>query len=94
MGSEEAADEYDTGDGGEQPLVIAFRDYSWSEVRDRDGRVLLSKMNPAGSTQYLSGTPPIEIVIGNASDVALTWKGKPVDLVPYTRQNVARMTLP
>jgi preprotein translocase subunit SecY len=27
-------------------------------------------------------------------DVALTWKGRPVDLVPYTRQNVARLTLP
>src|SRR5206468_5265477 len=28
----------------EQPLALAFRDYSWTEVRDRDGRVLLSGM--------------------------------------------------
>ena len=37
-----------------EPLTLAFRDYSWTEVRDRDGRVLLSGMNPGGTTQSLS----------------------------------------
>jgi cytoskeleton protein RodZ len=78
----------------EQSLVIEFRDYSWTEVRDRGGRVLLSKMNPGGTMQTLSGAPPLEIVIGNAADVSISYKGQPVDLVPYTRQNVARLTLP
>jgi len=79
---------------GEQPLMLAFRDYSWTEVRDRDGRVLLSRMNPGGTAQTVSGTPPLEVVIGNAADVSLSYRGQPVDLVPYTRQNVARLTLP
>ena len=78
----------------EQSLVITFRDNSWTEVRDRDGQVLLSRMNPGGTAQALSGTPPLEIVIGNAADVDVSYKGQPVDLVPYTRQNVARLTLP
>jgi len=78
----------------EQPLAFAFRDYSWTEVRDRSGRLLLSGMNPGGSAQNLSGTPPFDIVIGNAADVRLTYKGDPVDLAPYTRQNVARLRLP
>ena len=31
--------------------------------------------------------------IYNASDVALRYRGQPVDLAPHTRQNVARLTL-
>jgi cytoskeleton protein RodZ len=76
------------------PIVIAFRDFSWTEIRDRDGRLLLSGMNPGGTAQSLSGTPPFDIVIGNAADVRLTYKGSPVDLAPHTRQNVARFKLP
>jgi cytoskeleton protein RodZ len=75
-------------------MTIAFRDSSWTEIRDRDGRLLLSGMNPGGTTQSLSGTPPFDIVIGNAEDVRLTYKGSPVDLAPHTRQNVARFKLP
>ena len=74
-------------------LTLAFRDFSWTEVKDRNGNVLLSRMNPGGTTQAIAGAPPLEIVIGNAVDVTLTWKGKRVDLLPHTRQNVARLTL-
>lgn len=79
---------------GEQTIVIAFRKSSWSDVRDRDGRVLLSGTHSAGSTQTVSGTPPFTIRIGNASDVALQYQGQPVDLAPFTQKNVARLTLP
>jgi cytoskeleton protein RodZ len=75
-------------------LVLAFRDFSWTEVKDRDGRVLLSRMNPGGTTQSVVGTPPLELVIGNASDVSVTYKGQAVDIAAHTRQNVARFTLP
>ena len=75
------------------PLSLVFRDFSWTEVKDRNGRVLLSRMNPAGTTQSVTGVPPFDVVIGNASDVTLMWKGKLVDLGPHTRQNVARFTL-
>lgn len=75
------------------PLELGFRDYSWTEIKERGGRVLLSKMNPGGTTQAVSGAPPLDVVIGNAADVTLTWKGKRVDLAPHTRQNVARLTL-
>jgi cytoskeleton protein RodZ len=78
----------------EQPITIAFRDFSWTEIRDRDGRLLLSGMNPGGTAQSISGTPPFDFVIGNAVDVRLTYKGSLVDLAPHTRQNVARFRLP
>jgi len=77
----------------EIPLTLAFRDYSWTLVKDRTGRVLLARMNPGRSTQSVSGAPPLDVVIGNAADVTLTWRGARVDLVPFTRGNVARFTL-
>jgi cytoskeleton protein RodZ len=75
------------------PLVLAFRDFSWTEVKDRNGRVLLKRMNGGGTAQTISGAPPLDVVIGNAADVMLTWKGRRLDLAPYTRGNVARFIL-
>jgi cytoskeleton protein RodZ len=77
-----------------ETIGITFRDYSWTEIRDRSGRVILSGMNRGGTTQSVSGTPPLDIVIGNAVDVRVTFRGSAVDLAPHTRQNVARFKLP
>jgi cytoskeleton protein RodZ len=56
--------------------------------------VVLSQNNPAGSQQIVRGQPPYQVVIGNASEVALDYDGKPVDLVPVTSAgNIARLTL-
>jgi cytoskeleton protein RodZ len=79
---------------GDVTLVLAYKDSSWTEIRDRTGRVLLSRMNEGGQTQTVAGQPPFELTIGNATDVTLRYNGKPVDLAPHTRQNVARFTLP
>jgi cytoskeleton protein RodZ len=78
----------------EPSLALTFRDYSWVEVKDRNGRVLLSRMNAGGTTESVSGPPPLDVVIGNANDVKVTYRGQPVDLAPYMRQNTARLTLP
>jgi len=78
---------------GDRELVLSYRDHSWTEVRDRNGRVLLSTMMSPGARQVLSGPAPFELVIGNAGDVTLTLDGRAVDLVPHTRQSVARLTL-
>jgi cytoskeleton protein RodZ len=50
-------------------------------------------MNAGGTTQAITASPPLDLVIGNATDVTLTWKGQRVDLAPHTRQNVARLRL-
>ncbi len=78
---------------GKPAVVLVFRDYSWTEIKDRKGTVLMSRMNAGGTTQSISVDTPIDLVIGNAADVTLTFRGARVDLVPYTRQNVARLTL-
>ena len=75
------------------PLQLVYGGPSWTEVRDRDGQVLIARLVPAGSEQAIRGTAPFDLVIGNAASVWLTYRGQPVDLAPYTRQNVARLRL-
>ncbi|HTR59861.1 MAG TPA: helix-turn-helix domain-containing protein [Casimicrobiaceae bacterium] len=78
---------------GSAPLQLVYGGPSWTEVRDRDGQVLIARLMSAGSEQAIRGAAPFDIVIGNASAVWVTYQGKPVDLAPYTRQNVARLRL-
>ncbi|GIX26431.1 MAG: hypothetical protein KatS3mg123_0312 [Burkholderiales bacterium] len=72
---------------------LVFKKEAWVEIRDRDGQVLLSRINPAGTEQRVEGTPPLSLVVGNATQVAVEYNGKPVDLAPYTRAEVARLVL-
>jgi cytoskeleton protein RodZ len=74
-------------------LQLTYHGPSWTEIRDRDGQVLMSRLVAAGSEQSFRGSAPFDIVIGNANKVTLVYRGTPVDLLPYTRQNVARLRL-
>jgi cytoskeleton protein RodZ len=75
-------------------LVLRVEEEAWLEVRDGAGRSLVSSLNPAGTERPVRGQPPFELVIGNAAHVSLTYDGKPVDLTPYIKGEVARFTLP
>ena len=74
-------------------LVLRMAEEAWLEVRDGTGRSLVSSLNPAGSERVLRGEPPFRLVIGNASHVELIYDGKAVELKPYMRGEVARLTL-
>jgi cytoskeleton protein RodZ len=78
---------------GEAELHFVFETQSWVEVRDRDDRILFSQLNPAGAVQHLQAKPPLNVVVGNARGVRLTYNGRPFDLAPHTRVEVARFTL-
>jgi cytoskeleton protein RodZ len=78
---------------GVHRLVLRMEQEAWLEVRDGSGRSLVSSLNPAGSERAVRGQPPFQLVIGNASHVTLTYDGKPVDLAPHIRSQVARLTL-
>lgn len=77
-------------DGGR--LSFDFRGESWIEVKDASGQIILTGQYSSG-TQAVSGRSPYEVIIGNATNVALQYEGRPVDLKPYTRAEVARLTL-
>jgi cytoskeleton protein RodZ len=74
-------------------LLFHFNEESWVEVRSSDGKVLLQRLNAAGSEQEVAGEAPYSLIVGNAKGVALRFRGQPVDLAPYTHDQVARLTL-
>jgi cytoskeleton protein RodZ len=74
-------------------LVLTFKGTSWAEVKDATGRVILQMTGGAGMTQTVSGSPPFELALGNAPDVGVTFRGQTLDLAPYTRGLVARVSL-
>lgn len=74
-------------------MRFVFDKDSWLEVRDRDNKLVFSQRLAAGTEQVLSGEGPLSLVIGYAPGVKLFWHGQPVDLVPHTRGDVARLVL-
>ena len=74
-------------------LRLVFAGQSWVEIRDGRGKIILSEMNPGGSERQIDGLPPFSLVVGNATQVRITYNGEPVDLAPHMRGDVARLTL-
>jgi cytoskeleton protein RodZ len=66
---------------------------SWIEIKEENGRTLMSQLVPAGSRRVIAGRPPLSVVIGNAAAVRLMYNDAPVDLKPYIKIEVARLTL-
>ena len=77
------------------PRVLQVRTIagSWVEVLDARGQSLISRVVPVGETLGLEGVLPMKVKIGNASATQLVFRGQPFDLLPHTRDNVARFEL-
>ena len=82
------------GAGSTNAVKLHFSEDSWVEVRQADGTTLFSQLNLAGSDQSIEGKPPLEMVIGNAPGVTVTYRDAPIDLTAHTHDRVARFTLP
>ena len=78
---------------GNRRIVLKFERAAWVEVRGRDGKTLLSQLNPAGSEQTVEGRPPFSLIIGNAQHVQLSYEDRQIDLAPHVKVEVARFTL-
>jgi cytoskeleton protein RodZ len=74
-------------------IELAFNRESWVEIRDAEGRVVFSQLNPPGTRREVEGVAPFSIVIGNAHGVRLRYNESDVDLMPFTRTDVARLKL-
>ncbi|TAK78968.1 MAG: helix-turn-helix domain-containing protein [Aquabacterium sp.] len=73
--------------------VIATREASWIEARDSRGRTVVSRLVQPGERLVLDGRAPWRIKVGNARGTDLSYNGKPVELQPIARDNVARLEL-
>lgn len=74
-------------------LELRFTDTSWVSVLDRNDQEIFNKTKAAGSAEQVEGQAPLKLVIGNAAGTVLVFNDKTIDLAPYTKLNVARITL-
>jgi len=74
-------------------IEMVFNEESWVEIRDAEGRIVFSQLNAAGTRRKVEGVAPFSLVIGNAAGVKLRYNDAEIDLTPYTRIDVARLTL-
>jgi cytoskeleton protein RodZ len=74
-------------------IELSFNRESWVEIRDAEGRIVFSQLNPPGTRRQVEGVAPFSLVIGNAHGVRLRYNESDVDLMPFTRTDVARLTL-
>ena len=77
--------------GGEIRVAVEFD--SWVQITDADGQVLVSQLLKPGAERFLSGKAPFKIKIGNAPKTQLYYHGQRIDLVPYSRADVATLEL-
>ena len=76
---------------GEKHITITFLGKSWTEVRSK-GDVIYAEASLPG-TRELSGALPLSFIVGNASNVSVSIDGKPYDMNPITRNDVARFRI-
>ena len=74
-------------------LTFDFEESAWLEVREASRKMLLAQNNLRGTQKVVTGQPPFFSVIGNASHVRLHYDEQTIDLQPWTRVDVARLTL-
>src|SRR5450759_3905656 len=67
-------------------LRLVFGEESWTEIKDKDGNIISSQLNPAGSELRVEGNAPFSMLIGHAASVSLYFRGKQVDLKPYINE--------
>lgn len=73
-------------------LQLHFKEDSWVEV-EANGRRLLIGIGRAGDTRRLRGSPPFQVLLGNAPAVDIQYNGARFDAAPFTHGRVARFRL-
>ena len=73
--------------------LISSTENSWVSVKDKTGKVVFERMLVPGTEYGFDGTPPFNVVIGNAKATKLFYLGKPVDLTVTAESNVAHPVL-
>ena len=77
----------------EPALSLAFEGESWVQVFAPDGSSLEQGLLANGDRRSYAEGEVGRVVLGNISAVDVLSNGKPVDLAPFSRANVARFTL-
>ena len=66
-------------------LGLKFKAAVWVEIKDAKGAVLVSGTQAANSEQNIKGELPLSVIIGDVTNVDMTWKGQLYDLKSATK---------
>ena len=71
-------------------LVLKARATSWVRVTDAQGVVQVSKTMEPGESLAVTGALPLSAVVGRADATEVLVRGKVLDAVAMSKDNVAR----
>lgn len=71
-------------------IIFKARAVSWVEVVDASGVVQVRRNMASGETMGATGALPLMVVVGRADTTEVQVRGKPFDLIPIAKDNVAR----
>jgi len=74
-------------------LQLRPSEASWVEVLDARGKPLIARLVQPGESVGLDGVMPFKVKIGNASATQVMFRGQPLELGPFTRDNMAKLEL-
>lgn len=75
---------------GSHQLELKLSQASWVEITAADGRKLEYGLIMAGSSRRYDSAQPLSVRLGNAEGAQVEIDGKPVEIAPFIRANVAR----
>lgn len=78
---------------GEDQLLLRFSSDCWVEIRDAEGRGIVSDLGRAGQTYAVHGQGPFRLLLGYAHGVQLTYNGEPVGLSSHIRNDIASLVV-
>jgi len=78
---------------GMSKLELNATQETWVSVTDATGKEIYNKTLFAGNREVIEAKRPLNITVGNALGATLVVNGKPVDLAPHTRTNVAHVKI-
>ena len=71
-------------------VTFSAKGQSWVEVTDAKGAVVLRRTLVAGDVVGATGALPMTAIVGRADTTQVEVRGKPLNLLPLARDNVAR----
>lgn len=76
-------------------LMLQFSEDCWVEVKDAQGKILISGLMKANTSRDLAGEAPFTVTLGNAPAARIALDDRPVDTAIYVprRGTVSRFTL-
>ncbi|MCY1282598.1 Cytoskeleton protein RodZ [compost metagenome] len=89
--AEQPAPPAPTPAAGEGVVRLGFTADCWIQIKDANGKVLVSGLKRAGDSLELAGKVPMEVRLGYARGAQVSYNGQAVDVTPFISGETARL---